>query len=198
MNHGILKFSADVLALERKGKWKSAAELAYRQWTIEPQNINLLCCAGTELWHTLLEMEYTFASSKIGGQELDDTRMLQTLLWEVASYGERHFAKNANFNAYFGYMYNVMPYYFNGYNGDYIRWQKRGQTMMCRAYELDPGNLFAVAMAYSNGESGDFASACKDFWSKVTPTLWGTGMVARYFFHILNGTLFYPDTFIYD
>lgn len=195
MNHGILSFSTDILALEREKQWKSAAELAYQQWASNSQSINLLCCAGTEIWCALLEIEYEFAPAKISGREFDDTRILQTLLWEVASYGEKHFAENANFNAYFGYMYNVMPYYFNGYNGDYTGFQKWGQTMMRKAYKLDPGNLFAAAMAYSNGEPSNFIRACRVFWNKITPTQWGTGEVAEYFFHILNGPLFFPDAY---
>lgn len=196
MPHGILKFNANVLALEKEGRWKTAAELAYKQWVSEPNNINHLCCAGTEIWCALLEMEYyKFAPIDTTGMEFDDSGEMQVLLWKVASYGEKHFAENAIFNAYFGHMHVVMPFFFYGYNGDYTGWKEQGLRMMCKAKELDPDNLFAVAMAYSNGEPRDFANACRDFWLQITPAQWGTGEVAQYFFYILNGPVFYPHAY---
>lgn len=199
MKHGILQFSADILALERNGKWKSAAELAYRQWVSDPQNINLLCCAGTEMWCALLEMDYyKFNPFRNPDMEFDDTGELSTLLQEVAAYGEKNFAESACFNAYFGHMYTVMPFNFSGYDGDYDGWNKHGESMIHKAYLLEPANLFVTAMACSCKKKDNFINACSDFWCQTTPSQWGTGMVARYFFHILNGAMFYPDTFKYD
>ena len=87
-----------------------------------------------------------------------------------------------------------MPYYFNGYAGDYTGWQKRGQRMMRRAAELDPENMFAVALACID-DANVFADACKIFWSQITPEQWGTGEVPKYFFYILNGPLSYPNAY---
>lgn len=201
MNQFILRFDNVVLELERSNSWKSAAEQVYGQWKNDPHNISRLICAGTEIWYARLVVDYYKQAPE---DAFDFTSMAETcrldqleiMLWDVVSYGEEHFSEDANFNAYFGYMYQVMPYFFIGYQGDYDGWQQRGRYMMRKAAALDPKNLFAIAMLHEiDSGSSQYRQACKELWAQITPEQWGSSRVQQYFFRILNGLMYYPDAY---
>lgn len=195
MRDSVLNFAPEIVFFEKGNMWNSAVKCAYQKWEIQSENENLLCCAGAEIWYALLEMDYwRFAPNKIQDMEFVDIDEVHELLWKVASYGEKNFAENVMFNAYFGYMYTVTPYRFNGYNGDYIGWQKKGERMIRKAFEKEPGNLLVRALA-SIGNDSAFSDACCELWANVTPEQWGTGAVQEYFFFILGGQKFYPSAY---
>lgn len=192
MENGILSFDPDVLFFEQHNLWKSATDLVYQHWQAAPNDINLLLCAGTEIWYALLEIEYETNSPLPNNlPEIWDSNLLQSRLWEIAEHGQLHFASNSDYNAYFGYMYQVMPYFFLGYNGDYDGFRKLGQHMMRKAAFLETKNLFAAAMAHEMDEdNSQYNKLCKAFWSAVSPHQWGVSNVQKYFYYILNGQLY--------
>lgn len=195
MHNSVLNIDPEIVLFEKNNMWNSAVKFAYQKWENEPENINLLCCAGAEIWYALLEMDYwQFAPNKTQNMESVDIDELQDLLWQVTSYGEKRFAENVMFNAYFGYMYTITPYRFHGYNGDYTGWQSKGEEMIRNALEKEPGNLFVRALT-SIMNNSTFADACCELWANVTPEQWGTGAVQEYFFYILNGQRFYPSAY---
>lgn len=196
MNQCTLVFNKIISELEQKNEWITAARTAYQQWQASPDDINLLLCAGTELWHTLLVMEYhrhaPLQTIQIDYGAEDE---LETLLQEISSYGEQHFAGNARFCSFFGYMYQAMPDYFLGYDGDYCAIRDKGRKMMHQAATFAPQNPLVLAFS-SEVEGGEkYASACKELWCAITPQEWGDSAVQQYFFHILCGDQFCPNAY---
>lgn len=189
----ILNFDNKVIEYELKNDWKSAAEYSYQLWKASPSDIRKLLCAGTEIWYSRLEKEYWEHSPQgILGAQFCSTDQLENMLWDVSSYGEQKFSQNACFLAYFGYMYQVMPYYFLGCGENVNPWITRGQDMMRLAEKLDPGNLFAAAMACEMDDvSHCYNQTCRRLWEQITPEQWGSSSVQKYFFRILNGESFY-------
>ena len=115
---------------------------------------------------------------------------------EVTQYGLDHFSACACFNAFFGYMIKVMPYFFINYHGDYNGWYDKGIEMMKSAYQLAPQDLLAKAMYYEAMEDDtEYQNVCGQIWRALTPEDWGNSLVQQYFFRILNGDQFYPDAY---
>ena len=200
MEQYILKYSAEIYELEQAGKWKTVADLVFHQWRTGPMNFNQLLCAGVELWYALLVYDYCRNSPPpIDDIELPENDFqLQCNLMEVTRWGFQHFSYNAAFNAYFGYMMKVMPYYFIDYNGDYDGWQQKGISMMRYSYSLDPVSPFTKAMFYEPdyyNRDTPFYDACKELWSTITPEEWGKCEAQQYFFRILFGDSFYPNAY---
>ena len=108
-----LRFDKRVPKLEKESKWETAANIVLEEWKNDPNDLNALLCAGTQLWYTLLMMDYirNDPSSPIDIEIVPDLQ-LQKDLMDVTRYGFAHFAHNPIFNAYFGYMISVMPYFF--------------------------------------------------------------------------------------
>lgn len=192
-----LLFDPQISALEKENKWKTAADMVYRQWRAHPDDLNCLLCAGTQLWYTVLAQEYLQNDPCFHGTlELALPEQLQKDLMEVTRYGFAHFSDNAAFLGYFGYMIKVMPYLFPDYNSDYDGWQKKGIGMMQMAYQLDPMCPFAKAMNFEVDAIGNherYFEACKELWTAITPEQWGNSEVQQYFFRILCGERCCPD-----
>lgn len=194
-----LTFDKRIPKLEKKNCWKTAVDIVMQQWLANPHDLNCLLCAGTQLWYTLLVMDHirNDPSPPTAVEFIPDIQ-LQKHLMNVTRYGFKHFANNPIFNAYYGYMIYLMPYFFLDYNGDYLGWQAKGIEMMCLSYRLDPDNPFTKAMYYEQdgyGKDTPFYDACKEIWSKITPVQWGDSEVQQYFFRILHGDSFYKDAY---
>ena len=195
-----LEFDIRVIEFERSNRWKSAVKIVMEQWRASPHNLNLLLCAGTQLWYTLLVMDdindvLPPVSTNIE-IEMVSPFELQNELMTVTRTGFELLTDNALFNSYFGHMISVMPYYFLEYKGDYDKWQTMGKEMLKRAYLLEPHNPFAKAMFYSLEAYNNntlFHDACKEFWRTITPAQWGSSEVQQYFFRILRGDIFFPE-----
>lgn len=194
-----LYFDKRIPELEKENRWKAVVDIVWQQWIDSPNDINCLLCAGTQLWYTLLVMNYLRNDpSPPDVVEIIPDAQLQNCLMDVTRYGFKYFANNPAFNAYFGYMICVMPYFFLDYNGDYSGWQAKGIEMMRRSYRLDPDSPFTKAMYYEQdgyGKDTPFYDACKEIWSNITPTQWGDSEVQQYFFRILHGDSFYIDAY---
>lgn len=188
----ILDFDSRILALERMNKWKSLSYLVYQDWKEQPYRLDRVLCAGTELWYILLITEYLedlpVHQCEI---ELANRQEVEELLMNVTRFGLEHFRDNSTFNAYFGYMFKVMPCFFKDYNGDYLGWQKKGIEMMRSSFLLDPQNLFAKAMYYETDCDNEpaYLQACRELWQKNDPAEWRQSEVQLYFYGILNGTI---------
>ena len=123
------------------------------------------------------------------GIELANREEIEDMLMDVTRCGLKHFHNNSTFNAYFGYMFKVMPYFFKDYNGDYVGWQQKGISMMRYSYMLDSLNPLAKAMYYEidcDNES-DYIQACQELWKQIDPIEWGQSEVQMYFYSVLNG-----------
>lgn len=194
-----LKFDRSISQLEKNNRWKTVVDIVFEQWSANQSDLNALLCAGTQLWYTLLIMDY-IQNNPVPPEnvEIASCVQLQNNLTKVTRYGFQHFTENSAFNAYFGYMISVMPYLFLDYNGDYLGWQEKGKEMMRHSYELNPNSPFTKAMYYEKTayEKGTrFFEACKEIWEKITPEQWGDSAVQQYFFRILNGNIFYTDAY---
>lgn len=194
-----LLFDKRITTLEKDNRWKTAADIVLQQWEANPNDLNCLLCVGTQLWYTLLVMDYIRNDpSPPTAVEFVPDIQLQKHLMNVTCYGFKHFANNPIFNAYYGYMICLMPYFFLDYNGDYLGWQEKGHEMMRLSYNLDTNSPFTKAMYYvseGSGKDTPFYDACKEIWSKITPEQWGDSEVQQYFFRILHGDSFYIDAF---
>lgn len=190
-------FDQDIIALEKCHKWKSASATAYQRWKAAPDNLRYLLCAGTEIWYALyMNFVYMFDPFPPAELELGDESVLEDMLWDVALYGEHYFSEDPEFNMYFGYMYNIHPYYFRGYRGDYSGCQKRGESMIQKAARTVPNNPIYAAFAYQNTENNfAYSSECGKIWESVTPEQWGASAVQQYFFRMLGGLQYYPDAY---
>lgn len=194
-----LIFNPYVLELEQKQQWETVTEYVYLQWKENPMDLNGLLCVGTESWYALLISDYyRHHPSPPEHIQLASEEKLQNYLMEATRWGRTHFSDQSMFNAYFGYMMKVMPYFFQDYHGDYIGYQEKGITMMRRAYELDPKNPLAKAMFYEPdffGKDTPYFNACREIWENNTPEQWGNSKVQQYFFRILYGDFFYPNAY---
>lgn len=187
----LLDFSPEIIKAEEAYNMAEATEIAYTQWKAQPMDRNLLLCAGTELWYSQVQSDYyIFDPSVIFG---DETLRLERLM-EVTRWMFQYFENDAVCNAYFGYMIEVMPYFFIDYGRDYDGWQEKGRNMMKKAYRLDPENLFVKAMYYdARDDTPHYRAACAELWKQETPESWGTSAVQEYFFSILGGFRAYPE-----
>ena len=199
MEQFLVKFDNTLLKLEKESCWETASDVIFQQWKDTPADLNYLLCAGMQLWYTLLEMDYIRNAPMLADNiEWVSEQQLQNNLMEVTRYGFKYFGDNAIFNAYFGYMISVMPYFFIDYKGDYDGWKAKGIEMMRRSHSLSPNNPFTRAMLFESdgcGKDTPFYHACKEIWQEITPEQWGNSAVQQYFFHILKGDLFYPDAY---
>ncbi len=186
----VLSFDSYILELEKMNKWKSLAYVVYQNWKDEPYRLEHVLCAGTELWYIRLIIDYFEDwSPHPYGIELANREEIEDMLMDVTRCGLKHFHNNSTFNAYFGYMFKVMPYFFKDYNGDYVGWQQKGISMMRYSYMLDSLNPLAKAMYYEidcDNES-DYIQACQELWKQIDPIEWGQSEVQMYFYSVLNG-----------
>lgn len=194
-----LMFDRRIPELERSNRWQTVIDIVLKQWNDCPKDINRLLCAGTQLWYTILVMdEYRNAPTPPSNFELVPCLQLQEHLMSVTRFGFKHFSVSSIFNAYFGYMISVRPYCFIDYNGDYVGWQEKGESMVRYSYALEPDNLLAKAMCFElegYEKNTQFFEVCHEIWSQSTPELWGDSAVQQYFFRILHGEAFYPGAF---
>lgn len=194
-----LIFDNRISELEKENRWATVVKIVTQQWEKNPSDLNRLLCAGSQLWYTLLIMDYIrndpFPPEYV---EFVSDAQLQDDLMRVTRYGFIHWGDSSVFNAYFGYMIKTMPYLFLDYEGDYLGWQSKGMEMMRNSYKLDSSNPFAKAMYFESGDCGKgspFYNACEEIWKKITPEQWGSSEVQQYFFRILHGDSFYPDAY---
>ncbi len=190
MKDYILNVDLEVIALENENRWYDAALYAYRAWKNQP-SVNRSLSAGTQIWYTLLLIEYDQDSPCSQYNRTQEITYLQKLLMEITNYGFLHFGDNASFHAYFGYMIKVKPLFFEDCGGDYIGWWNKGVAMMKRAHTLDPYNPVATAMYYEadDDSASEYQNACRDLWMKISPCEWGKSGVQVYFNSILYGNL---------
>lgn len=189
----LLKFDSMVGQLEQAQRWADAAGVCYTQWQAMPDDLNALLCAGTEAWLAAIEMEDQFIRCWKPG----DAEPYQLPLWEklteIKVYGMEHFAHSAVFCAYFGYMMQCFPYFFQDYNGDYDGYRAKGLELMRRGGQLEPENPFTGAMALepyaaTPGPQQDaFHAACQKLWAESPGEEWQSGGVPEYFYYILSG-----------
>lgn len=188
----ILCFDSYILELEESNKWQTVSNTVYQNWKRNPWDLNLLLCAGTQLWYTRYMMDYLKdLPSAANSIEYADNKMVESMLLTVSTWGLEHFRDNATFNAYFGYMFKVMPHFF----GDYLAWHKEGILMMRKSVEIDPKNLFANAMALEMDDYDKYYVECKKLWERYSPSQWGRSGVQQYFFRILCGESFYENAY---
>lgn len=197
MNDFLLFFDASIPQLEKQNRWATASRVVFQKWKDNPDNLNYLICAGTQLWYTLLVTDYYKNAPTVPENiELPDKFWLQDRLMEVTRYGFEVFENHAAFNAYFGYMIKAMPYFFLNHEYDYVGWQSKGVIMMRRSYDIAPNSPFTKAMCLEQDSSclgSAFYLACMEIWSAISPEQWGKTAVQQYFFRVLYGDLFYPD-----
>lgn len=195
----ILAFDAIIPTLEERHEWYLAAQYLFNSWKQNPNNLNNFLCAGTQAWYGILSIDYDRMDPNIvvDTKKLEDEEdRLYIMLTELTRWGFLHFAQNAVFNAYFGYMMKVMPYYFLDFNGDYDGWKKKGIAMMRQSFLLEPANPLARVMYYeADAYTADTAylDACRDFWNCTDPADWGRTAVSSYFYNIFYGNVFLPE-----
>lgn len=194
-----LKFDKRISSLEKENRWETAVNIVWEQWKSQPNDLNSLLCAGTQLWYSILIMdELKYGPILVHDTEIISDSRLQRDLIEITRYGFEYFVNEPIFNAYFGYMISTMPYFFLDYGGDYDGWRNKGIKMMRRSYVLAPDNPFCEAMHYEKDYDDvelRYFEACKKIWSKITPMQWGDSEVQQYFFRILKGDLFFEDAY---
>ena len=193
-----IDFDPAVSELERREDWNAAVRLVYDKWAQNPTNLCDLLAAGTHMWYTLLLIDEAKSNPfpPASGAEMPFSDDIMVRLMEITRYGFDHFSASACFNAFFGYMMKVMPYFFIDYHGDYNGWYDKGIEMMKNAYRLSPQDLLAKAMYYEAMEDdAEYRSVCRQIWSGLTPEEWGNSLVQQYFFRILNGDQFYPGAY---
>ncbi len=190
MEDYILSIDPEVISLEKEGRWYDASLYAYNVWKTNP-SVSLSLSAGTQIWYTLLLIEYDQSSPHPQCDWTQIITQLQKLLMEITNFGFLHFEDNASFHAYWGYMIKLRPLFFLDCHGDYVGWWNKGFAMMKHAYTLDPCNPVAVAMYYEadNDLSVEYRDACRKLWEKIGPQEWGSSDVQLYFFMILNGNM---------
>lgn len=195
-----LIFEPETKVFESQHQWISAAAVQYHLWKKDPINLNSLICAGTQAWYGILAIDNDKLNPNSSVKHVDgEDEILYSMLTEITRCGEQYFLHNAVFNAYFGYMMKVMPYFFLDYAGDYDGWQAKGIGMMQHAYSLEPENPLAKAMYYESQDiarTTQYNDACKELWSTMTLEQWGDGEVQQYFFRILQGEIFCNNAFI--
>lgn len=190
-----LVFDSQIKKLEELHQWDVAAKLIYQQWKKDPINLNALLCTGAQAWYGLLEIDYDcMESSSKYDRDLFDIDSLHEILIEVTHWGLIHFSENAVFNAYFGYMADIKPYWFWDESED--NWLKKGTEMIRHSNELEPENPITKAF-YPNYDGNNATSydAYMEIWKSFTPEQWGDCSVQKYFFYILDGDRYYPDAY---
>lgn len=196
MRNYCIWYSQDIINLQKKGNLYEAAQALYLRWKECPMDLNALLSAGMELWYALLmyyrDGDVPWESTYIWPQGENN---LHIYLDEVYCWGEKYFSEDAMFNAYFGYMLRVMPYFFRSYKGDYDGWQRKGEDMMHHSFELEPENPLTKALHYESGADAEYVHACSELWKRITPIQWGCSAMQQYLFHILHGDMFYNNAY---
>lgn len=190
MKYYTLKFPSIIEELENANRWDILSKIVYENWLKCPNDIDLLLCAGTELWYAILIMNYHENDpNPPKGFVCVSVDELQSKLMTVTRYGFEHFAEDAAFQAYFGYMIKTMPYFFLDYQGDYVGWEEKGIAMMKKSYTLDPNSPFTKAMNFEMDDYKDqpYYNACCEIWEQISQEEWGNSKVSKYFYRILWG-----------
>lgn len=193
-----ISFDPIIAKFESREEWGAAARFVYDKWIHDPTNLCALVAAGTQMWYTLLIIDEAKSNPFLQTPSVELPRSDDIMVWlmEVTQYGLDHFSACACFNAFFGYMIKVMPYFFINYHGDYNGWYDKGIEMMKSAYQLARQDLLAKAMYYEAMEDDtEYQNVCGQIWRALTPEEWGNSLVQQYFFRILNGDQFYPDAY---
>ena len=206
MRQYIIKFPSEIIEYERQGRWDMAVEFAYEYWQAAPMELERLLYAGIELWYSILEEDYYCSAPRQSEVRKTLAKFLPVLelenkLAEVTRWGIEHFEDSPAFNLYFGYMMQVMPYFFLDYGGDYHGWREKGLAMQRRAYEMDPTNSLAKAMFYESyncEKDALYREACTELWKEITPEEWGDSEFQAYLFYILKGHFTHGDPYEKD
>lgn len=182
-----LQFEPEIKKIEKSCNWDSAAILAYQKWKEAPFNVNKLLCAGLQTWLGIIENEKVWLVSN-SGVPFDSEKevVMKNILKELAEWGSKYYHDNVLFNIYFGYLMDVMPYFF----GDYTESQEKGKSMIQKAYCIESENPLVRAIYFRMvGETEKAANTCKEIWKIYSREQWGDSAVQDYFFRILNGEL---------
>jgi len=196
MKRYILQFDKKFLDLEDANLESDAVEYVYWRWKNAPMSIDRLLCAGVALWHAIRVYDYDIHNpsfERCADVQYEDN--LYGRLMEVTKWGMNFFSDDPSFNVYFGYLIEVMPYFFLDYGGDYDGWRQKGRDMIRHAHALDPNSVFVQAMLFRNECTDLFEDACVRLWMHVTPKQWGNSGFQQYLFYILNGNIAYGDPY---
>lgn len=179
----ILKFNNKIKELEEQNKWNEIVELLTNEWEKDKTDLNNYLCLGTEIWFLIVFYDRLRIKSI-------DRNSLILKLNEIKNYGFDNFKNQVYFNAIFGYMIYLMPYYF--FDGDgtaaaYDEWQTRGKNMMQKAYLKDKYNPVFAALYYnSHGKEEKFKKSSMLFSQDKHKYFSESEEVGSYFIRILS------------
>lgn len=176
----IIEFDKKVKILESQNKWNDVIELIESQWKKDKLDLNKCLCVGTEIWFVLVFYE------RLEIDDIDEKSLMEKLMY-ITNFGFEHFIDEASFNAIFGYMIYLMPYYFNDYGGDYEGWKNKGRDMMKKAYMEEKSNpVYAALYSRSQGEDEKNKEACSVFIQNKNSYFSESEEVGDYFIRILS------------
>ena len=187
MNVLNLYFDDSISQLEEENQWCTAAQCVADKWKSCPANLNYFLCAGTQLWYTLLILDY-YRNDPNPPANLETSLFfdIEKELSDVTWYGFQNFTNNPYFNIYFGYMISVQPLNFPDI-GDFLILEKRGIEMMKNAYRLAPNDHLVKAIFYTTEYTKDiFKKSCSELWAHSSAEEKYKSAVQSYFCRILN------------
>lgn len=181
-----LKFETEIIEKENKDQWVGAAMCAYQKWNEDRSDLNALLCAGLQAWLGILENEKQWLFEGLNKEDADERKcMLMEILIETTEWGCKYQSDNAVFNAYFGYMMDVMPYFFGEIT---MEPEKMAEEMIQKAFMLESENPLTKVVYFRMSNKKDEASkACAEIWEIYTPEQWGNSAVQNYFLRIWRG-----------
>lgn len=176
----IINFDKKVKSLERQNKWNEVIELLESQWKKDQSDLNKCLCIGTELWFLLVFYE------RLDIKDVN-TNHLADKLMDITNYGFEHFMNENSFNAIFGYMIYLMPYYFKDFDGDYYGWVNKGRNMMKKAYIAEKSNPVYSALYFNSiGDDKSNKESCILFNQNKDKYFSEYEEVGSYFIRILS------------
>ena len=187
MNVLNLYFDESIPKLETDNRWYTAAQCVTDKWKSCPKNLNYFLCAGTQLWYTLITLDY-YEYDPNPPKNLEKTSCFNVgkELVAVTQYGFQNFEDNPYFNAYFGYMMSVSPLFFLDYKSDYLWLEKKGIEMMEYSHTLSPNNPLINAIYYTlEYDKPIFKKFCSELWDRSSDEDRYESGVQSYFCRIL-------------
>ena len=187
MNVLNLNFDDSIPQLEAENRWYTAAQCVTDKWKSCPTNLNYFLCAGTQLWYTLLILDYyKYDPNPPANLEPASCFKIEKELVEITRYGFQNFANNPYFNMYFGYMISVQPLNFQDI-GDFLTLEKQGIEMMKNAYRFAPDDPLIKAIFYTTEYTKDiFKKSCSELWTHSSAEEKYESAVQSYFCRILD------------
>lgn len=165
-----------IIQFEREHKWRFACKYLLGLWENERDNADLLLQTIAEHWLTLVDYKDQYI-------DLKKTLVLLT------RYGLKHFNREAKFLSLVGYMITLFPYLFfeNSAEEQDGRWQKTGESMLLKAYRLEPRNiLFKVLYLGSKSYTKEYMDAKKQLKTQLYTFFPGETAIEIYFRDVLS------------